>query len=89
MEANYLGGESYKGILTKLSLKTAEVRLEKPVPILNNLKMQFVGSEGQEIAGALYAKVVGTTVGDTTVFSIRFTSRSPEIETFLRRLLSQ
>jgi len=38
VEANYLGGESYQGILTKLSHKRAEVRLEKPVPILSNLK---------------------------------------------------
>jgi hypothetical protein len=63
-EANYLGGESYKGTSTKLSLKTAEVRLEKPVPILSNLKMQFVGNEGQDIPGALYAKVVRTIAGE-------------------------
>jgi hypothetical protein len=49
--------------------------------------MQFFGTEGQDIVGALYAKVVGT-VG-TEVFSVRFTSSSPEIETFLRGLLSQ
>jgi PAS domain S-box-containing protein len=84
VEADYLGGESYKGTLTKLSLKTAEVRLEKPVPILSNLKMQFIGTEGQDIAGVLYAKVVGTIVGGPTVFSIRFTSSSPEIDAFLR-----
>jgi len=89
VEANYLGGENYKGTLTKLSLKAAEVRLEKPVPILSNLKMQFVSPKGQDIAGALYAKVVGTIDGDTAVFSIRFTSSSPEIEIFLRGLLSQ
>jgi PAS domain S-box-containing protein len=89
VEANYLGGESHKGTLTRLSLKTAEVRLEKPVPILSNLKIQFVGAEEQDIPGALYAKVVGTIAGDTAVFSVRFTSSSPEIETFLRGLLSQ
>jgi PAS domain S-box-containing protein len=88
VEANHLGGESYKGTLTKLSPKGAEVRLEKSVPILSNLKMHILGTEGQEIAGASYAKVVGAVPGSTTAFSIRFTSSSPEIETFLRVLLS-
>jgi hypothetical protein len=86
VEANHLGGESYKGTLTKVSPKGAEVRLEKPVPILSNLKMHLVGTEGQDIAGALYTKVVGTVPGSSTAFSIRFTSSSPEIETFLRVL---
>ena len=89
VEANYLGGESYQGILTKLSHKRAEVRLEKPVPILSNLKMQFVGTGGQDIPGSLYAKVLGADPGSSEVSSIRFTSSSPEIETFLRGLLSQ
>jgi len=88
VEANYLGGESYKGTLTKLFPKGAEVRLEKSVPILSNLKMHLVGIEDQEIAGALYAKVVGTLPGSPTAFSIRFTSSSSEIETFLRVRLS-
>jgi len=88
VEANHLGGESYKGTLTKLSPKGADVRLEKSVPILSNLKMHILGTEGQEIAGASYAKVVGAVPGSSTAFSIRFTSSSPEIETFLRVLLS-
>jgi adenylate cyclase len=88
VEANYVAGESHKGTLTKLSPKGAEVRLEKSVPILSNLKMHLVGIGGQDVAGALYAKVVGTLPGSPTAFSIRFTSSSSEIETFLRVLLS-
>jgi PAS domain S-box-containing protein len=86
VEANYLAGESYKGTLTKLSHKGGEIRLEKPVPLLSDLKMQLV-LEGRDLTGNLYAKVVGM-VSDATTFSIRFTSCSPEIETFLRGLLS-
>ena len=71
----------------ELSNKGGEVRLEIPVPLLSDLKMQCV-VDGQDLAGSLYAKVVGTVVGDATTFSIRFTSCSPEIETFLRDLLS-
>ena len=87
VEANYLAEESYKGTLTRLSHKGGEVRLETTVPLLSDLKMQFV-VDGQDLAGSLYAKVVGTVVGDATTFLVRFTSCSPEIETFLRDLLS-
>ncbi len=40
-------------VLTKLPPKGAEICLEKPVPILSNLKMHLIGTEGQDIVGAL------------------------------------
>jgi PAS domain S-box-containing protein len=88
VEANYLTGESYKGTMTKLSPKRAEVRLEKPVPVLSDLKLQLAAGDGKDVPGALYAKVVGVDPGSTEGFSIRFTSSSPEIETFLRKLVA-
>ena len=84
VEANHLGGESYKGTLTKLSRKWAEVRLEKSVPILTNLKMQLVDSSGLELPGTLYSKVLGAVPESNTGVSIRFTFVSPELETLLR-----
>jgi adenylate cyclase len=89
VEANHVGGESYRGMLTKLSPKRAAVRLEKPVSILSDLKMKFVGTDGHDVPGALYAKVVGADPGSSEGSLIRFTSSSPEIETFLHELLSQ
>ena len=89
VEANYLTGESYKGTMTKLSPKRAEVRLEKPVPVLSDLKLQLAPADGKDVPGALYAKVVVVDPGSTDGFSVRFTSSSPEIETFLRKLLGQ
>jgi PAS domain S-box-containing protein len=89
VESNHFNGEIYQGMLTKLSSKRAEVRLEKPVPILSDLKMQFVGTDGQNVPGVLYAKVVGADPEGSEESSIRFTSSSPEIETFLRELLNQ
>jgi adenylate cyclase len=87
VEANYLGAESYRGSLTKLSSKRAVARLERPAPLLSNLKMHPVDTKGQDIPGALYAKVVGTVEGTSTDFSIHFTSSSPEIKAFLRARL--
>jgi PAS domain S-box-containing protein len=83
VEANHLGGESYNGTLTKLSRKWAEVLLEKPVPILSNLKMQLVNSSGVEVPGTVYCKVLGAAPASAG-FSVRFTSVSPELEMFLR-----
>ena len=57
--------------------------LENPVPALSNLKMHLVASDGEQIPGTLYGKVVGAVPGSTACFSIRFTSVSPDIETFL------
>jgi PAS domain S-box-containing protein len=88
VQENHLGEENYKGTLTKLSPKGAEVRLEKSVPNLSDLKMHLVDPDGQAIPGALYAKVIGAQRGDSEGSLIRFTSSSPEIETFLRVLSS-
>jgi len=87
VEGAHLSGETFKGSLTKLSPKQAEARLEHPVPNLINVRMYLIGTDGQEIPGALYGKVVGTVPGNSKGFSVRFTSMSPEIETFLRDLL--
>jgi PAS domain S-box-containing protein len=84
VEGSHFGGETLNGSITKLSPRGAEARLEKPVPPLSNLKMSLIGSDGREIPGALYAKVVAEIPGANTVLSIRFTSMSPEIGMFLR-----
>jgi len=87
VEGAHLSEGIYRGRLMKLSTKAAQARLESPVPILSNLEMHLIGTEGQEIPGALYGKVVQT-MGGNTVYYIRFTSISPEIETFLGSLLA-
>ncbi len=87
VEGSCLGKENLKGSLTKLSAKSADVRLESPAPLLSNLEMRLRDDNGQEIPGALYAKVVGMATGAATDFSVRFSSMSPEIEVFLRGVL--
>ena len=89
VEGDHLGGVTSKGSLVKLSSKGAEARLEYPVPLLTNLDMHLIGSNGEEIPGALYGKVVGKLPEGSAAFSVRFTSMSPEVETFLHRLLTQ
>jgi PAS domain S-box-containing protein len=79
-----LSGEIFKGHLTKVSAKAAAARLDNPAPILTDLKMRLIDTDGHEIPGTLYAKVVGTLPGNSSSFAVRFTSMSPEIEAYLR-----
>jgi hypothetical protein len=88
VQENHLSEESYKGTFVGLSPKGAEVRLEKSVPILSDLKMHLAEVDGEDIPGALYAKVTRAQRGDSEGSFIRFTSSSPEIEAFLRVLSS-
>jgi len=87
VEGSHLSEGICRGRLMKLSARAAEVRLESPVPTLSNLEMHFIDTEGQEIPGALYSKVMEP-AGSNTDCYIRFTSISPEIETFLGGLLT-
>jgi len=89
VEGDHLSGEMFTGSFVKLSAKGAEAHLEHPVPPLSNLNMQLIDGNGEEIPGVLYGKVVGTAPGSPTIFSVRFTSMSPQIEKFLHRLLGQ
>jgi len=89
IESNQTGGELCSGVLTKLSRKGAEARLESPVDIFSNLEMYFTGKEGESVQGTLYGKVVGSVPGAGSDFSICFTSIPPEIEVFLGELLAQ
>jgi PAS domain S-box-containing protein len=83
VEGAHLSEGMFRGRLLKLSAKAAEARLENPVPKFSNLEIHLTGTEGQEIPGVLYGKIVEPVGGSRTDFYIRFTSISPEIETFL------
>ena len=52
VEGGRVGDEAINGILTKLSSKRAELRLDKTVPALADLKIQFVGDAAPGNPGA-------------------------------------
>ena len=89
VESSQVGGALSKGVITKLSLKAAEARLDSLVAPLSNLKMHFIRSDGEQIAGSLYGKVLGPPTGTSSGALIRFTSISPEINAFLRPLIDK
>ena len=83
LEGELQSEETFRGRFLKLSPKQGEARLEKGVPVLSNLKLRLMGEDGQELAGALFGKVVSTGSGGKSEVLIHFTSMSREIETFL------
>ena len=57
VEGGRIDDEVINGALTKLSLKRAELRLDKTVHALADLKMQIVGDTVREILEPAYCKV--------------------------------
>jgi PAS domain S-box-containing protein len=86
-EGSQLNGERFKGRLTKLSAKRAEVSLEAPVSIFSNMEMMLTGGEGKRVEGSLYCKVASAVADSNKRFLVHFTSMSPAVETFVRDLV--
>jgi PAS domain S-box-containing protein len=83
IEGGRIGDEVINGALTKLSSKRAELRLDKTVHVLADLKMQIVGDTGREVLEAAYCKVEGALPGRDRVLSVRFTSLPNGFEVLL------
>jgi len=86
LEGKHLGGTTFKGSFVKLSGKGGEVRAEHPVTRWSHIKMRLLGTDGEEIAGDLYGKIVGEPMDSLASFAVRFTSIPPEVATFLQGL---
>jgi adenylate cyclase len=86
LEGKHLGGTTFKGSFVKLSDKGGEVRAEHPVTRWSDIKMRLLGTDGEEIAGDLYGKIVGEPMDSRASFAVRFTSIPPEVATFLQGL---
>ena len=72
------------GALMKLSSRRAELRLDKTVPALSDLKMQYGRRAAREVPEPAYCKVEGALPGSDGLVSVRFTSLSPRFETLMR-----
>jgi hypothetical protein len=84
VEGGRVGDEAINGVLTKLSSKRAELRLDKTVPALADLKMQLAGGAGREVTEPAYCKVEGALPEIDGLVSVRFTSLPPRFEILMR-----
>ena len=60
LEGKYLDGSLFTGSLVTLSAKGGEVHSDHSVAPWSNIKMQLLASNGKDILGELYAKVIGS-----------------------------
>jgi adenylate cyclase len=81
-------GVVFTGSVVRLSAKGAEVRSDQSVAPLSDLKLQFIGRNGQEIPGDLYGKVVGYPTDRDTGFAVHFTSIPPQLMMFLQQRMA-
>jgi len=86
LEGKHIGHTIFAGTFVQLSVKGGEVRSEHPVFPLSDIKIRLIGATGEEIAGDLYGKIVGTPTDRRASFAVRFTSIPPEVATFLHGL---
>ena len=89
VESASLASEIQKGSVTKLSLKEAEAHLEAPVSLLTNLQMRLINSDGEDVPGIVYGKVIEVVPGSGLNVRIRFTSMPPSVMAFLSDLLAK
>jgi adenylate cyclase len=82
VEGKHLGGAEFPGRVVKLSGRIGELYSESPAPLMSNLRLQLITSDGQEIVGSLYGKVIRHLSKSGKRFSVRFTSSLPEAVLF-------
>jgi adenylate cyclase len=78
LEGKHLSGTVFEGRLVRLSIKGGEICSENVVPLLSNIRMQLVNSNGEELVGNLYGKVLDHLSGSHKGFAVRFTSALSE-----------
>jgi adenylate cyclase len=88
LEEKHVSRTVFTGRLVKLSTKGGMIRSDNHVPVLSNIKMRLKDSKGDEIPGDLYGKVVAHLTENEPCFVVRFTSRAPEVATFLQGVLT-
>jgi class 3 adenylate cyclase len=88
LEGKRIGDDMFDGSFVRLSPTGAEVRSKQSVRALSNLQIRVRGENGEDVAGDLYAKVLEQGGANSGSFLVRFTSVPPDLEAYLRRLLS-
>lgn len=86
LEEKFVGRTVFQGQLVKLSTKGGQIHAASPPPPLSNLKIWLAEGNGADMPGELYGKVVENPTKSTRVFTVRFTSVSPAVATYLQEL---
>lgn len=88
LEDKHVSRIVFTGRLVKLSAEGGVIRSDNHVPVLSDIKIWLMASNGVEIPGDLYGKVVAHPPESEPCFTVRFTSRAPAVTTFLQGVLA-
>ena len=84
-----MGRTIYEGRLTSISKTEAAIASDPALPPLSNLKIELDEVSGSNPAGEIYAKVVSVIPGTPPQARFRFTSVSPDLKLWVRRIAAQ
>ena len=86
LEGKHVGRERLQGLVIRLSKKSVEIALDKPVELLTNLKMNLGDVDDELPANDFYGKVIRGLGTDGHTHMIRFTSIPPEVVAYFQAL---
>ena len=88
LEGKHLSGAVWTGHFVKLAPRGGELHTDTPVPLWSDVKIQLMDAHGEDVPGALYAKVLRHLAAQPAAVYVHFTAIPPEIATFFQRLLA-
>jgi adenylate cyclase len=83
IEGKHVTGKSYAGQLLELSANNAEIRTDRVMEPLTNLKITFIDPDRKRKIENVYAKVVEVSLKNTSHCWIRFTTVPPDVAEWL------
>jgi len=81
-----VGKEQLDGLVSRLSKKGVEIKMEKPLGILTNIKMNLKDAPEELATKDFYGKVVEHIRKDGNQYIVRFTSAPPEVAAYFQAL---
>jgi len=89
LDSDYVGHGELTGAILRLSRKSGEFRLQNPLDLLTNLKLNLVDVSEELSRKDFYGKVVKRSNTEPTVCSVQFTALPPGIDGYFQAALAQ
>jgi len=83
----HVGKERFKGLVARLSKRSAEIEMDEPLELLTNLKMNLRDVPEELVAKDFYGKVIKRSGENGHTQIVRFTSVPPEIGFYFQAFL--
>jgi len=84
LEGKHIGKKGLKGLVVRLSKKSAEIAFDEPITLLTNLKMNLKDVYEELAVKDFYGKVMERIEENRNSYLIRFTSVPPEVVSYFQ-----